>query len=42
VARADYKRMLSEAVEEIVTWQPDPDPARLEAEIRALRAGAAD
>jgi leucyl/phenylalanyl-tRNA--protein transferase len=41
VPRADYKRMLSEAVEEVVAWQPDPDPARLEAEIRALRAGPA-
>ncbi|WP_270938095.1 leucyl/phenylalanyl-tRNA--protein transferase [Falsiroseomonas oryzae] len=37
VPRADYKRLLSEALEEAVTWQDNPDPAALEAEIRALR-----
>jgi len=39
VPRAQYKRLLSEAVEEAIPWQDAPDPARLAAEIRALRAG---
>jgi leucyl/phenylalanyl-tRNA--protein transferase len=39
VPRAQYKALLSEAVEEQVPWQDAPDPARLEAEIRALREG---
>jgi leucyl/phenylalanyl-tRNA--protein transferase len=39
VPRAQYKRLLSEAVEEAIHWQDAPDPARLAAEIRALRAG---
>ena len=37
VPRAQYKRMLSEAIEEAVPWRNAPDPAALEAEIRALR-----
>jgi leucyl/phenylalanyl-tRNA--protein transferase len=38
VPRAQYKSLLSEAVEEHIPWQNEPDPARVEAEIRALRA----
>jgi leucyl/phenylalanyl-tRNA--protein transferase len=38
VPRQQYKRLLSEAVEEAVPWVDAPDPALLEAEIRALRA----
>jgi leucyl/phenylalanyl-tRNA--protein transferase len=37
VPRAQYKRLLSEAIEEAIPWPDNPDPARLEAEIRALR-----
>ena len=39
VPRAAYKRLLSEAVEEPVAWDDAPDPALLEAEIRAMRSG---
>jgi leucyl/phenylalanyl-tRNA--protein transferase len=38
VPRAQYKRLLSEAMEEAVPWTESPDPDRLAAEIRALRA----
>jgi leucyl/phenylalanyl-tRNA--protein transferase len=38
VPRQAYKALLSAAVEEAVPWVADPDPARLEAEIRALRS----
>lgn len=37
IPRADYKRRLATAVSAQATWLPEPDPARLEAEIRALR-----
>jgi len=37
VPRAQYKSLLSEAMEEAVPWLAEPDPARLEAEIRGLR-----
>jgi leucyl/phenylalanyl-tRNA--protein transferase len=37
VPRADYKRLLSAAVEEAVPWRDELEPARLEAEIRAMR-----
>jgi leucyl/phenylalanyl-tRNA--protein transferase len=37
VPRARYKRLLAAAVEVPATWVGTPDPARLEAEIRALR-----
>jgi leucyl/phenylalanyl-tRNA--protein transferase len=37
IPRAEYKRRLSEAMEEAVPWREAMDPARLEAEIRALR-----
>jgi leucyl/phenylalanyl-tRNA--protein transferase len=39
VPRAAYKRLLSEAVDEPVAWDDAPDPALLEAEIRAMRSG---
>jgi leucyl/phenylalanyl-tRNA--protein transferase len=39
IPRAQYKRQLSDAVDDLVPWVTEPDPARLEAEIRALRAG---
>lgn len=38
VPRQHYKRLLSDAVEEAIPWQDAPDPAALEAAIRALRA----
>ncbi len=38
VPRTHYKALLSEAVEEAIPWVDAPDPARIEAEIRALRA----
>lgn len=38
VPRAQYKALLSEAVEEHIPWQDAPDASRLDAEIRALRA----
>jgi leucyl/phenylalanyl-tRNA--protein transferase len=38
VPRPLYKRLLSEAVEEVTRWQDAPDPARIEAEIRTMRA----
>jgi leucyl/phenylalanyl-tRNA--protein transferase len=37
IPRAEYKRRLSEAMEEAVPWREAMDPARLEAEIRALQ-----
>ena len=37
VPRAQYKRLLSEAIEEAVPWRDSPDPAALAAEIRSLR-----
>ena len=37
VPRADYKRRLAAAVSGQARWLPEPDQARLEAEIRALR-----
>jgi leucyl/phenylalanyl-tRNA--protein transferase len=37
VPRQHYKRMLAAAVDLPATWIDAPDPARLEAEIRALR-----
>lgn len=39
VPRAQYKRMLSEAIEEAVPWRDAPDPALIAAEIRAMRSG---
>jgi leucyl/phenylalanyl-tRNA--protein transferase len=41
VPRQQYKRLLAAAVDLPVTWTDTPDPARLEAEIRALRPPAA-
>ncbi len=38
IPRTHYKALLSEAVEEHVPWQDSPNPARIEAEIRALRS----
>ncbi|WP_237217324.1 leucyl/phenylalanyl-tRNA--protein transferase [Falsiroseomonas oryziterrae] len=38
VPRAQYKRLLAEAVEDTPAWENAPDPARIEAEIRAMRA----
>jgi leucyl/phenylalanyl-tRNA--protein transferase len=38
VARAAYKRLLSEAVEEVVRWEDAPDPAALAEEMRRMRA----
>jgi leucyl/phenylalanyl-tRNA--protein transferase len=38
VPRAQYKRLLSVAMEEAVPWTDTPDPGRVAAEIRALRA----
>jgi leucyl/phenylalanyl-tRNA--protein transferase len=37
IPRAEYKRRLSEAMEEAVPWRETIDSARVEAEIRALR-----
>lgn len=43
IPRADYKRRLATAVAVPADWQDVPDPAALEAEIRALRpAGGGD
>lgn len=39
VPRADYKARLAAAVELATSWQDAPDPARILAAIRALRAG---
>jgi leucyl/phenylalanyl-tRNA--protein transferase len=36
IPRDDYKTCLARAVEREAHWMPDPDPVRLEAEIRAL------
>lgn len=38
VPRVAYKRLLADAVEEVVRWNAEPDPEQLEAEIRSLRA----
>ena len=38
VPRAQYKRLLADAVEEVVRWDAAPDPLSLEREIRAMRA----
>jgi leucyl/phenylalanyl-tRNA--protein transferase len=40
IPRAEYKRRLSEAMEEAVPWRDSLDAAKVEAEIRALRATA--
>jgi leucyl/phenylalanyl-tRNA--protein transferase len=40
VPRADYKRLLSEAVEEAVPWRDAMDPMRLAAEIGAMGEGS--
>jgi leucyl/phenylalanyl-tRNA--protein transferase len=37
IPRTHYKALLLEAVEQHAPWQDAPDPARIEAEIRALR-----
>jgi len=37
IPRADYKRRLAAAIASEAKWLPSPDPAALEAEIRALR-----
>lgn len=39
VPRPAYKRLLAEAVEEVVPWQDDPDPVAVAAEIGRLRSG---
>ena len=41
IPRADYKRRLANAVSAEARWLAEPDPARLEAEIRALRTTGA-
>ena len=41
IPRAEYKRRLAQAVTEEASWLAAPDPAALEAEIRALREPAA-
>ena len=41
VARADYKRRLTKALEARATWLLEPDPVALEAEIRRLGSAAA-
>ena len=41
IPRADYKRRLAHAVSQEARWLAAPDPAALEAEIRALREPAA-
>jgi leucyl/phenylalanyl-tRNA--protein transferase len=38
VPRPLYKRLLADAVEEVTRWIDAPDPAAIEAEIRAMRA----
>lgn len=40
IPRADYKRRLAVAVTAEADWLPSPDPAALEADIRALGGGA--
>jgi leucyl/phenylalanyl-tRNA---protein transferase len=42
IPRAEYKRRLAQAVTAPAAWLPAPDPAVLEAEIRALRTGSPD
>ncbi|MCB4821790.1 leucyl/phenylalanyl-tRNA--protein transferase [Roseicella aerolata] len=42
IPRAEYKRRLAQAVMAQAAWLPSPDPAALEAEIRALRGGGRD
>ncbi|MGG5807909.1 leucyl/phenylalanyl-tRNA--protein transferase [Falsiroseomonas sp. CW058] len=42
VPRLHYKRLLADAVEEVVRWDDAPDPRAVEAEIRALRAETRD
>jgi leucyl/phenylalanyl-tRNA--protein transferase len=42
IPRAEYKRRLAQAVMAQASWLPSPDPAVLEAEIRALRSGRRD
>jgi leucyl/phenylalanyl-tRNA--protein transferase len=42
IPRAEYKRRLAQAVMAEATWLSSPDPAVLEAEIRALRHGGPD
>ncbi|MBV9757702.1 MAG: leucyl/phenylalanyl-tRNA--protein transferase [Alphaproteobacteria bacterium] len=39
VPREDYKHMLANAAERPARWLPNPDPAELEREIRALAGG---
>ena len=40
--KAEYKRLLAAALEVPARWWASPDPALLEAEIRAMRASATD
>ena len=42
VPKAEYKRRLEAALGVPAQWLPAPDPALLEAEIRAMRLSAAD
>jgi len=42
IPRAEYKRRLAQAVNADARWLAAPDPAVLEAEIRAIRGGTPD
>jgi leucyl/phenylalanyl-tRNA--protein transferase len=40
--KAEYKRLLAAALEVPARWRASPDPALLEAEIRAMRSSGFD